>query len=351
MDKTINKVLTVCIKKAREGETDINVFDLMYETSLPYPELKNKLDELISENEISQSDIKTYKFIGDINRKFKEAEDEKYDLPKSDKSSRENDPLSDKRAYLERRRQEILERMRNEQEQSDDAPLFVADSSVGDKMDEDELRYKALKLCIERGQVSVSMLQRAFPIGYLHSCKLVDWMEDMGYVSKAEGSKPRQILISLNEFNETFEEPVSYFEEEDEELDEKFVEYEKYLRQQLTDEGRQDEIEATQMEKLSEFMKDLLREESIILPWEEIPEHPSWCDENDFMRVCAEKLMGIVNTNKKSGRQGALKKARALLEKMRQSKDRAMIEVYECIVFELKNISNYYYIKIREGLL
>lgn len=75
-----------------------------------------------------------------------------------------------------------------------------------------------------------------------------------------------------------------------------------------------DNEEPNEQERLIEFLKELLREGRINKSWEEIPEHPSWDNENDFMRVCAEKLMEIVNSDKRTGRAGALKKAKSLLD-------------------------------------
>ncbi len=382
MKNYFDKVLKVCIEQARKNECNLNVFDLMYETSLAYSELKEIIDKLVLNNELEVINIKTYKFIGDINRNFEETANKKSDLPKSAKSSREDDSLADRRAYLEKRRQELIARMQAEMQKDDDSDetdtytqaikKCVDEEEVTvnvrenfNEIDEDELRYKALKLCIEKGQVSVSMFQRAFPIGYLRSCKLVDWMEDMGYISAAEGIKSRKVLIALDEFNKIFNksncEEVLFNEteedNEDDELDKKFAEYEKYLQGELNglDETEECEdcfenLEKNGQEGLIEFLKELLREGRANKPWEEIPEHPSWDNDNDFMRFCAEKLIEIVNSDKRTGRQGALKKAKVILEEARKTRSKKMIEVYECIIFELQNMSNYYYIKIRSQL-
>lgn len=67
---------------------------------------------------------------------------------------------------------------------------------------EDELLEKAVRLALEYEQVSISMLQRRLRVGYARAARLVDEMEQRGYVSPADGSKPRQILISWNEFEQ-----------------------------------------------------------------------------------------------------------------------------------------------------
>lgn len=61
---------------------------------------------------------------------------------------------------------------------------------------EDELFPRALDLIVEREQASASMFQRRFRIGYTRAARMIDHMEEKGYVGPPEGSKPRQVLIS-----------------------------------------------------------------------------------------------------------------------------------------------------------
>ncbi len=64
----------------------------------------------------------------------------------------------------------------------------------------DDTFIKALKYCVTSNQASVSMIQRRFPVGYIKACKIIDWMENMTYVTPSEGSKPRKVLLSKDEF-------------------------------------------------------------------------------------------------------------------------------------------------------
>ncbi len=68
----------------------------------------------------------------------------------------------------------------------------------------DDTFIKALKYCVTSNQASVSMIQRRFPVGYIKACKIIDWMEKMNYVTQSEGSKPRKVLLSKDEFLMTF---------------------------------------------------------------------------------------------------------------------------------------------------
>jgi S-DNA-T family DNA segregation ATPase FtsK/SpoIIIE len=65
------------------------------------------------------------------------------------------------------------------------------------------LRQAAL-ICIEEGQGSVSRLQRRLSVGHARAGKLMDMLEAMGIVSKHQGSKPRDVLISEADLPEYF---------------------------------------------------------------------------------------------------------------------------------------------------
>jgi len=64
----------------------------------------------------------------------------------------------------------------------------------------DEFFIPALKMIIETGQASISMIQRRFAVGYARAARLIDEMEARGYVGPSDGSKPRDVKITLNEF-------------------------------------------------------------------------------------------------------------------------------------------------------
>ncbi len=62
--------------------------------------------------------------------------------------------------------------------------------------DEDELFYEACEFIIEQGGASTSSLQRRFKIGYNRAARLMDMLEQNGYITGANGSKPRDVLIT-----------------------------------------------------------------------------------------------------------------------------------------------------------
>lgn len=70
------------------------------------------------------------------------------------------------------------------------------------KNDYDELLPQAVDVIFDSGQASVSMLQRRLKLGYSRAARIVDQMEEIGIVGPFEGSKPRQILITRQQWQE-----------------------------------------------------------------------------------------------------------------------------------------------------
>ena len=68
--------------------------------------------------------------------------------------------------------------------------------------DADPILNEAIDLVMNMGQASASMLQRKFKIGYSRAGRIVDQMEARGLISGYDGSKPRQVLISKEEWQE-----------------------------------------------------------------------------------------------------------------------------------------------------
>ena len=66
----------------------------------------------------------------------------------------------------------------------------------------DEMLAAAVEVIFETGQASVSMLQRRLKLGYSRAARLVDQMEERGIVGPFEGSKPRQVLITRQQWQE-----------------------------------------------------------------------------------------------------------------------------------------------------
>ena len=63
--------------------------------------------------------------------------------------------------------------------------------------DADDLLKQAAQVVVESGTASVSMIQRRLRVGYTRAGRLIDMLERRGIISGYEGSKPRQVLVSL----------------------------------------------------------------------------------------------------------------------------------------------------------
>lgn len=83
--------------------------------------------------------------------------------------------------------------------------------AFGEGKQEDDLLGDAVKIVLEHGQASTSMLQRRLRVGYARASRLIDMMEQKGYVSGFNGSKPRDVLIKKSQYQELFgdETPVA----------------------------------------------------------------------------------------------------------------------------------------------
>ncbi|MGN0998250.1 MAG: DNA translocase FtsK [Faecousia sp.] len=69
-----------------------------------------------------------------------------------------------------------------------------------EELDGDELLPAAVDVILETGQASVSMLQRRLKLGYARAARIVDEMEEKGIVGPFQGSKPRAILITKEQW-------------------------------------------------------------------------------------------------------------------------------------------------------
>ena len=66
----------------------------------------------------------------------------------------------------------------------------------------DAMMEEAIKVVIEAGQASTSLLQRRLKVGYARAGRMIDDMEQMGVVGPHQGSKPRDVLMTYNEWLE-----------------------------------------------------------------------------------------------------------------------------------------------------
>ena len=86
--------------------------------------------------------------------------------------------------------------------------------------DGDELTEDAIEFILKSKQASVSMLQRRFRIGYNRAARIIDEIEEKGIIGPSDGSRPRQVLVTEEEYYGGHQETADYDEAEDESDDE-----------------------------------------------------------------------------------------------------------------------------------
>ena len=79
-----------------------------------------------------------------------------------------------------------------------------SDANVGNVKDRDPLFEEAVKFVVMSNTASTSSLQRRYEIGYNRAGRLMDQMEHAGIVGPAQGSKPRQVLVSPMDIDQLF---------------------------------------------------------------------------------------------------------------------------------------------------
>jgi S-DNA-T family DNA segregation ATPase FtsK/SpoIIIE len=71
-----------------------------------------------------------------------------------------------------------------------------------DGPDEDPMLQDAIRVVVENGLASTSLLQRKLKLGYARAARIIDEMEQRGIVGGYEGSKPRKVLITQDQLLE-----------------------------------------------------------------------------------------------------------------------------------------------------
>ena len=87
-------------------------------------------------------------------------------------------------------------------ENSNKTDKEIADEAAAGDDDTDPLLMDAIDVVVETGQASTSFIQRRFKVGYARAGRIIDQMEERGIISGYQGSKPRQVLMTLERLQE-----------------------------------------------------------------------------------------------------------------------------------------------------
>jgi len=103
---------------------------------------------------------------------------------------------------------EVEDLVRHVKRQADPAYMesfpIPDESSSGGERETDSRWADALRVVFDHEQASTSMLQRRLRIGYTRAARIVDMMEEMGIVAKSDGVKPRDVLMSIEQYTERY---------------------------------------------------------------------------------------------------------------------------------------------------
>lgn len=83
--------------------------------------------------------------------------------------------------------------------------VVTADSKASTESDRDEYFVEAGKFIIEKDKASIGMLQRVYRIGFNRAARIMDQLAEAGVVGPEEGTKPRKVLMTLEQFEEYLE--------------------------------------------------------------------------------------------------------------------------------------------------
>ena len=105
-----------------------------------------------------------------------------------------------KEHYVTTYDQQVMEEIDRKAAQTGTKSAASDPEPTSDELAGDEMLPAAVDVILETGQASVSMLQRRLKLGYARAARIVDEMEERGIVGPFQGSKPREILITKEQW-------------------------------------------------------------------------------------------------------------------------------------------------------
>ena len=106
-----------------------------------------------------------------------------------------------KENYMADYSQDVLDEIEKKAQQTGKKSGSVSEPEPSEEeLEGDEMLPAAVEVILETGQASVSMLQRRLKLGYARAARIVDEMEEKGIVGPFQGSKPRAILITKEQW-------------------------------------------------------------------------------------------------------------------------------------------------------
>lgn len=355
----------------RNRGTEIASLQLHY--GIAYKDAKSVVEELVSKGDLMYDGGVWYKYVGKevasppkVNKLIQMRKAER-DAQNERKKNESDDDVYD----IDKEIQEFLEELNiaDDDDEPDDCVNGKKEADSKEKSDEEELRYKALEICIEDGAVSFVNLMRKLQISYVRASELVKWMENEHYVSKQEPYKAREVLITRKKLDMLRKKPYyvdvgDVFSDGDKADDEeKKIERvrrvadilqmkvdnvsEPYRYTPIVDPKRSAEYKGA-IQNLSNVLSRIADAKNAPISADKIPSHSLWTDKREFYGAVMARIETLVKSDKRMGLQGAVKKAESYLEAVRDTHDGKMVQVYERLVYEMKNTSEQLYRQLKK---
>ncbi len=81
-------------------------------------------------------------------------------------------------------------------------PVNINESSDNHEDEADELLPRAIEIAVDTGKISASYIQRRLKVGFSRAARMIDQMEERGLIGPQDGSKPREVLITKEDYLE-----------------------------------------------------------------------------------------------------------------------------------------------------
>lgn len=282
------------LKRYIKERGEVTIPEVQKAFSLEYKETRSLFSKLEEEGAVEFKEGLTY-----VARKTKaEESSSKSAASSADGTSAKADDESE----FERRRREFLRLIhgrRTEEEEEDEEFL--------------KLCVKALDFCIDYKRASSSLIQRRFVTGYIKACKIVDWMRSKGYLIEQEGISGGRVILSRDKFNEL------------------------YGHLNLYDEGEKERVSPSDISRLVALLKAVRDKKSQPITRSKRPDFSLWEDNCEFSNAVQRRYAEIIRANPDGG--DAIRDAESRLDGVRDTHDRAMVQVYERVVYDLKGLT------------
>ncbi|MGN1103343.1 MAG: hypothetical protein ACI4QI_00555 [Candidatus Coproplasma sp.] len=206
-----------------------------------------------------------------------------------------------------------------------------------DREDEDdeyepheELCLRILHDCIDYKWLTPALISEKFGLSFRRACQAIDWLKNMHYVTESMGSSGNRILISRADFNKRYSH-LGFPEVKKEEV------------------KREERTEPYGTADLITALKEISAKKSQPVSTDLPPSDSLWEDKAAFAEAVKQRTEEIVKSNM-NGVKEAVNDAEIRLAAVRDTHDRAMVQLYERVVYDLKKMSPFTYFMLRRKL-